>query len=159
MAKRKAKATTSAEGPAPAQGDGQGQAGAETVSGYFRKLFEQNPKWLAERSNQALLDRWLRDHPGQQEVPEPVKQNLANVKSVLRKKLREKSGGAGRASQPAAAASPAEAPRQGVRRLESLEEQIDECLVLAKELDREGLASVIALLRRARNEVVWKMGE
>jgi len=41
----------------------------------------------------------------------------------------------------------------------SLEEQIDDCLALAKEMDREGLVSVIALLRRARNEVVWKMGE
>jgi hypothetical protein len=158
MAKRKAKTTTSAEGSAPAQGDGQGQGEAETVSGYFRRLFEQNPKWLAERSNQALLDRWLQDHPGEQEVPVKVKQNLSNVKSVLRKKLREKSGGAKRASQPVAAA-PTEAPRKGVRRLESLEEQIDECMVLAKELDREGLASVITLLRRARNEVVWKLGE
>jgi hypothetical protein len=32
-------------------------------------------------------------------------------------------------------------------------------LTLAKNLDREGLANVIGLLRRARNEVVWKMGE
>jgi len=30
---------------------------------------------------------------------------------------------------------------------------------MAKHLDRDGLANVIALLRRARNEVVWKMGE
>ena len=157
MAKHKAKATTSAEGSATAQGDGRNQAGAETVSGYFRKLFEENPKWLAERSNQALLDRWLRDHPGEQEVPVRVKQNLSNVKSVLRTKLRRKPGRPKKESQPAAA--PADASRRGVRRLESLEEQIDECLVLAKELDREGLASVIALLRRARNEVVWKMGE
>jgi len=43
--------------------------------------------------------------------------------------------------------------------LDALEEQIDECLTLAKNLDREGLANVIGLLRRARNEVVWKMGE
>jgi hypothetical protein len=30
---------------------------------------------------------------------------------------------------------------------------------LAKHLDREGLGEVIRLLRRARNEVVWKMGQ
>jgi hypothetical protein len=30
---------------------------------------------------------------------------------------------------------------------------------LARDLDREGLAGVIGLLRRARNEVVWRMGE
>jgi hypothetical protein len=43
--------------------------------------------------------------------------------------------------------------------LELLEEQIDDCLILAKHLDREGLDSVIKLLRRARNEVDWKVGQ
>ena len=43
--------------------------------------------------------------------------------------------------------------------LDKLEYQIDECLVLAKVLDREGLESVISHLRTARNEVVWKMGQ
>ena len=92
-------------------------------------------------------------------MPERVKQNLSNVKGVLRKKLREKAGKPHHKSQPVAEAAPVHSPRKGSRRLEQLEEQIDECLVLAKELDREGLASVIALLRRTRNEVVWKMGE
>jgi len=32
-------------------------------------------------------------------------------------------------------------------------------MALAREVDREGLADVIALLRAARNKVVWKMGE
>jgi hypothetical protein len=32
----------------------------ETVSGYFRKLFDENPAWLDSRSNQDLLDRWLK---------------------------------------------------------------------------------------------------
>jgi hypothetical protein len=40
-----------------------------------------------------------------------------------------------------------------------LEEQIDECLTLGKRLDREGLRGVLVLLRRARNEVVWKLGQ
>jgi hypothetical protein len=44
-------------------------------------------------------------------------------------------------------------------KLEALEELIDDCLSLAKHLDREGLESIIKLLRRARNEVVWKMGQ
>ena len=50
-------------------------------------------------------------------------------------------------------------PRKAARGLERLEEQIDECLTLARTLDREGLSGVIVMLRRARNEVVWKMGE
>ena len=40
-----------------------------------------------------------------------------------------------------------------------LEEQIDECLIAARMLDPEGLESIIQHLRRARNEVVWKIGQ
>ena len=36
--------------------------------------------------------------------------------------------------------------------------QPDACLSLAKSLGRDELANVIVLLRKARNEVVWKMG-
>jgi hypothetical protein len=50
-------------------------------------------------------------------------------------------------------------PRGNENGLEVLEEQIDECLLAARTLDRQGLESVINLLRRARNEVVWKMGQ
>ena len=92
-------------------------------------------------------------------MPKRVKQNLSNVKSNLRQAERKKSGAPKKESRPAEpTAALAAAPRKGVRGLESLEEQIDECLTLAKNLDREGLSSVIILLRRARNEVVWIMG-
>jgi len=47
-------------------------------------------------------------------------------------------------------------PRRG---LASLEENIDNCLDQARSLDRDGLEGIIKLLRRARNEVVWKLGE
>ena len=79
----------------------------------------------------------------------------------LRQAQRNKPGKATKESQPAepTTAASVAAPRKRVRGFESLEEQIDECLTLAKNLDREGLSSVINLLRRARNEVVWKMGE
>jgi hypothetical protein len=49
--------------------------------------------------------------------------------------------------------------RTPTRQLEALEEQIDDCLSAAKALDREGLGDVIGLLRRARNQVAWKMGQ
>src|SRR4051812_35710494 len=55
VAKRKVTETTDA---GTGQDNGQAQAGAETISGYFRRLFKENPNWLEERSNQALLDRW-----------------------------------------------------------------------------------------------------
>jgi hypothetical protein len=152
---KKAKATTAA----PAQEHGQPEV--ENISAYFRMVFKEKPKWLEGRSNGEVLARWLKDHPGETVVSDRVKQNLSNVKSLLRNKLRNQPGKATAESQPAeaAAATSVAAPRKGVRGLETLEEQLDECLTLAKNLDREGLSSVINLLRRARNEVVWKMGE
>jgi hypothetical protein len=51
---------------------------------------------------------------------------------------------------------PAHPPKRGMA---ALEETIDECLVMAKATDKEGLAGVIDLLRRTRNQVVWKMGQ
>ena len=62
----------------------------ENIGGYFRKVFKEKPKWLVTRSNEEVLGRWLSDHPGEREVPDRIKQNLANVKSVLRKKLRKR---------------------------------------------------------------------
>jgi hypothetical protein len=142
------------------QNNGQTEAAGETVAGYFRKLFEENPQWLRERSNQALLDRWLQDHPQEKKVSERVRQNLSNIKSVLRKKLRKKPGKPKKETQPAeTTAAPVEVSRKNVRRLESLEERIDGCLDFARSTDQEGLASVLDHLRRARNEVVWKLGE
>ncbi|HBI43774.1 MAG TPA: hypothetical protein DDY78_13120 [Planctomycetales bacterium] len=133
-----------------------GQPQGKNISSYIRRVFGENPKWLETRSNDEVLARWLKDHPGETEVPDRVKKNLSNVKSLLRNKLRKKAGKPKKESQPA---GPTAAPRSTVRGLETLEEQLDECLTLAKNLDREGLSSVINLLRRARNEVVWKMGE
>jgi hypothetical protein len=137
------------------------QSEGENISGYIRRVFKENPKWLAARSNDEILARWLKDHPGETVVPERVKKNLSNVKSLLRQAKGKKPGSPKKEGLPAVptAATNAAAPRKGVRGLEGLEEQLDECLTLAKNLDREGLSSVINLLRRARNEVVWKMGE
>ena len=76
----------------------EGGDGKESTAGYFRKVFEEKPQWLNERSNKKLLKRWLADHPGQTEVPTSVKANLANLKSVLRSKRRSKVARRGRNS-------------------------------------------------------------
>src|SRR3954465_15578617 len=88
------------------QGEGNGE---ENVSGYFRRVFGEDPKLLDSRSNDELLKRWLPDHPGEKEVPERVRQNLSNVKSVLRqsarktgKKKQARDAAAGRPPAPAA---------------------------------------------------------
>jgi hypothetical protein len=71
MAKTRGKTTNGT--PAP-QADGvKARPGGETVSGYFRRIFKENPRLLKERSNDELLKRWLADHPGHKEVPQTVK--------------------------------------------------------------------------------------
>jgi hypothetical protein len=123
-----------------------------TVAGYFRKVFAARPEWLNEKSNDLVLAKYRADHglPPDAPVKKNVKANLANLKSVLRKKSRR--GGT------AASATTMASTRSG-HRLEKLEEMIDDCLSVAKNLDREALEQIIGLLRRARNEVVWKIGE
>jgi hypothetical protein len=137
-----------------AEGDG------ENVAGYFRAIFLESPKLLKGRSNEELLKRWLADHPDEQEVPNRIKAILSNTKGVLRKKLRKKPGRKKTQEQPAEPVAVQEAAAPAAdQRLEQLEEQIDDCMSMAKNLDRDGLKSVIHLLRRARNAVVWKLGQ
>ena len=136
------------------------QAGG-SVSGYFKAIFKENPSLLKSTSNEGIFARWLKDHPGEKEVPDRVKGILFNVKSKLRKKLGAKRGRPRKEAQPNNAVQPAAvAPmrRPAIRGLESLEERIDDCLTLARSLDRDGLEAVIHLLRKARNGVVVSQG-
>src|SRR5262245_17868738 len=61
-----------------------------SIQGYFRKIFDENPKLLKKRSNEELYQRWLQDHSGEKEVPERVRQGLSNLKSVLRNRRRKR---------------------------------------------------------------------
>ena len=133
----------------------------ENLSGYFRKLFQEHPHWLHEKSNDLVLAQYREDHglSPDKALEASVRNNLANLKSKVRREERE-GAGAGTTGPRAARGPglPAEVP-SGNDRMAVLEEAIDECLTLAKNLDREGLGHVINLLRRARNAVVWKLGQ
>lgn len=137
----------------------------ESVVSYFRRVFQENPALLGQRSNDCLLETWLRDHPGQTEIPNAVKKGLSNIRSALRSKGRNRT--ARKASrqaqhmqewlqQPTARTQPASSPMDA---LENLERHIDECLLEARLLAKDGLEDVINHLRRARNAVVWKIGQ
>ncbi len=106
-----------------------------------------------------MLNRWLADHPGLTEVPRSVKVGLQNIKSVLRSKKRGRQRQA--ALTAAAPSAPAEVqkPKTKPNALELLEGQIDDCIHAATRLEREALQEVVAFLRRARNAVVWQLGE
>jgi hypothetical protein len=143
-----------------------GNAGtrADGVAPYFRPIFTANRKLLKVRSNKELLKRWLEDHPDFKKVPENVKTGLANLKSVLRKSLRKRRGRKAAAQAAAGTAvataksSPLLSRTRADSKLEQLEMLIDDCMTMAKVLDRAGLDTVIKVLRRARNAVVWKLG-
>ncbi len=121
------------------------------ISTYFRQVFTEHPEWLNEKSNDPILAKYRADKglPPDADVDRRIKSGLANLKSNLRKMGR----GKGRARAVAAAT----AARSN--KLEALEEMIDDCLTLAKTLDRVALENIIHLLRKARNQVVWKIGE
>lgn len=134
--------------------------GNENIQGYFRAIFAAEPKLLNTRSNDELLARWLKDNPGETEVPRRVKSSLSNLKSVLRSKGRKRQAEkSARLEDPVPVSKPVTRLGHIKTKLESLEEQIDDCIIYARTLDREGLEDVIHHLRRARNAVVWKMGQ
>jgi hypothetical protein len=161
-----ADAATAAKSTPAAKAASTAGKNGETTGGYFRRLLKQNPAWLKGRSNEAILKRWLADNPGQKTVPDNIKANLSNVKSVLRSKKRRKVAKQTEAVVPsqetmavARVAAPIARKPLGTSKLDQLELQIDECLIMARQMDQEGLHDIIGLLRKARNEVVWKLGQ
>src|SRR5262249_15864248 len=128
----------------------------ETMTGYFRKILADNPKLLNKRSNKELFQRWMDDHPGHEKVPPQVKVAASNAKTAEKQKRKKRkktthlaasaSGEAGNGTRPSA-------PKPSAKVLQSLEEQIDNCIAFAKNLDPQGLEEVIQSLRHARNEI------
>jgi hypothetical protein len=130
----------------------------ESTSGYFRRIFRENPPWLKAKRNQEIEARWIADHPRDREIPQKARYILSNVKSSLRSKRRRKRAeiqGTEPQGKSTLVAASSQKPLKGLTRLEAA---IDDCLAEARNIDREALADVIALLRTARNTVVWKMG-
>ena len=125
---------------------------------YIKQLFLDHPELLKEKSNAAILARYRADHglPEDAPVEKKVINNLANLKSVMRKLLRKK--------KVVKDAVTTEGERRGrptkqASMLEQLEVQIDDVLSFAKGQNNEGLLPAIHLLRAARNKVVWLQGE
>ena len=127
------------------------KSAASSSYSYFKELFTKNPDLLKEKSNAAILARYRADHnlSDNAEIPKKVMNNLSNQKSVLRKALRKR-------GRPKGSGASAYKP---ANKLEALEIAIDNCLTTARMLEMKGLEEVIQHLRRARNKVVWQMGE
>jgi hypothetical protein len=130
----------------------------KSISGYFRPLLAENPALLESTDNAELIEQWKRDHPSYTAKRlKRVRQNLANLKSHLRRQAREQPALAAKFA-PRAGNGPASFESEGESPgLVNLENRIDDCMYLAWRIDRAGLDTVIYHLRRARNEVVAKL--
>ena len=134
-------------------------AAAESDLAFFRRVFAARPQLLQTANSELVLDEWLKEHPAFTDVPAKVKAICHHVKSDLqgeRPRRRQPLPDETRVETGASRRIRARFPRAG--NLESLEQRIDDCLTLAKNLDAEGLKEVIQLLRQARNAVIWKLG-
>ncbi len=156
--------TTAMEGSNNGSSEGSSSATSSAVaemspSGYFRKLFTQKPKLLKDRKNDRIYDHWLKDHPGHDAVPAPIKGVLNNIKSQIRKEKGITTGNKAR-EEPAEQSppTPARLSRAMARDLEQLEEVLDDCVQIALRSGKEELKSVLVLLRQARREVSLKLG-
>jgi hypothetical protein len=82
-----------------------------------------------------------------------VRQNLSNLKSILRKKLRRRGRPKLVTDDGSTPMEVQSAPRK-VSGLEQLEVQIDDAIQFPKRLDTGALEDAVRLLRGARNRVI-----
>jgi hypothetical protein len=135
---------------------------APSFASVIRSYYEENPEWLDTASNQDLIERYLKDHPGE-EWSKRHQQGAANEKTKLRKKAgkvrrrrRKRSGGE---SENAANESRVIRVRTPMGVLEQLELLIDDCLSVAAKQNNPALENTVKHLRVARRSVAWAMGE
>jgi hypothetical protein len=137
---------------------------APSFASVIRGYFEENPEWLRGPSNQALIDRYRKDYPGE-EWTKKHQQGAANEKTKLRKKAglvrrnRRKRGRPSAADSAAANESRVARVRPSMGALEQLELLIDDCLSLAARQNDPSLEGTVKHLRVARRSVAWAMGE
>ena len=124
-----------------------------SLAGIIKQYFRDHPEWLAAVETSAVVAQFKKDHPNK-EVNKKVMQAIYNTKSTMKKGAT----GAAKRKQTKVAANQAvvAAKKAGTLRapLTMLEEQIDDCMILAKQIDRERLHNVLGHLRSARNTVV-----
>lgn len=122
-----------------------------STMGEFRAIFKDNPRLLRLRSNESIANLWLKSHPEFSELPKKARSSMANVKSILKNKKRKRGQ---KVADQAAIAAGRKPKRVIPATLDNLEYHIDDCMAMAKNIDRDKLDNVLKLLRRARNEVV-----
>jgi hypothetical protein len=137
---------------------------APSFASVIRGYYLENPDWLKGPSNEALIARYLKDHPGEKWTKKH-QQGAANEKTKLRKKAglvrrsRRKRGRPAAADSAAASESRVNRVRPSMGALEQLEMLIDDCLSLAARQNDPSLEGTVKHLKVARRSVAWAMGE
>lgn len=116
----------------------------------FREYFRNQPELLKERDNSKVVDMFKRDYP---KVPWDIRaqQALANAKNYERKGAKKRKKQMAKVQR---ALSTPQVLSGAKSQLNVLEDRIDDCLAMAKEIDRDGLHSIVKHLHRARNDLV-----
>jgi hypothetical protein len=127
----------------------------------FRRYFEKRPELLkvpgfddiAAMYTQEFSDRDFTENDRQ--IAANIKSKMRKDRNISRRRRRRRVGVTGTAE-----ATPVVARGgRGFSVLHVLEEQIDDCLIAARRLNRAELGDVIKHLRRARNLVIMRAGE
>ncbi len=124
----------------------------QSMSGIFRGYFEAHPEWLQIKKNDAVLAQFAADHPNIK-IDRRVKQAMANAKNVARKGGYKGTKGKRRkvAAMRAAIVGASGGPLGG---FQLLEDHIDDCLAMAKQVSAGRIDDVVKHLHRARNILV-----
>jgi hypothetical protein len=124
----------------------------KSLAAVFKQYYAEHPEWLEGDGNAKAVAQFEQDHPGRK-ANSQVRQAMYNVKSALKKG----ETGASTMPQKKTASRDIAAVHRTTRAnepLSLLEEQIDDCMSLAKLIGKERMRNVLVSLHRARNEVV-----
>src|SRR5262245_16525719 len=130
----------------------------KSMMGYFKNVFSTNKQLLHGKSNAAVLAKYRADHgmAADADVSKAVKNAMANTKSLMRKKMGGEEGGPRKRTIKLVAAGGNARPSVS---LETLEELLDDSLLIARNYGLEKQDAIVRHLHAARNGVVLMMGE
>jgi hypothetical protein len=133
-----ATAVVEPEEPAESAANSSDGVKEKSTAAYWKRILHEHPEWVEEAgSNAKLAQLWLSDHPGHTEMPKKIRQNLANIKSMIRRERREEqqAKASARRKEQKAAAGAGQRPPNVSQAYEALEIKIDKCMAQAWALD------------------------
>jgi hypothetical protein len=129
----------------------------KSLAAVFKQYYAEHPEWLEGDGNAKAIAQYEQDHAGRQ-ASSKVRQAMYNVKSALKKGEQGAARQGGKKAPPRQMSAAARRTARPSAPLSMLEEQIDDCMFLARHIGKEEMQGVLANLHRARNAVVVMIG-